>query len=536
MQLQSSTKRRTGAWMRRVFAGMLALVIAPAAIAHAGTAPDPQPPIDAGIELGAVPSTPDFAATRVISLKEALEIACAENIDLALARADEAVAGARADGAVYGLLPSLDLDAGASHARGLVQGVYGDFRDVDSESHRAGAAVAYGVNIGAQIKGIAAARNELSAAVFMRLDAEQRLMLRVVELYENLVLAAIGVNIADQTVADSTEFEHIASVRAKGGVGLGADAARTHALLAESRQRLVQARTVWKDTSVRLAVTLRLDPWVVLNPAVERHTVWSLVSPGDFRHLEECARRRPDVESARRIAEAANDHLNRAWWDLLGPRITAEARYSGIGGRGDAALTDAWSRASTAAGSVGRSVFAWENVANAAPGNLGPALSGAVGSGGRAAAAYQSLLESPAENYGFNGRTNLGISLNWSLSFAKTAAIREGRRVKEQAALRATQLEEAAAGEVVAASHDLQGASEQIMLAQEELSASSDNHRMHLARLQAGIALVLEVVDAQDAIERARLHLARYITDCNLAQARMLAAAGLIGQVMHGHP
>lgn len=66
-----------------------------------------------------------------------------------------------------------------------------------------------------------------------------------------------------------------------------------------------------------------------------------------------------------------------------------------------------------------------------------------------------------------------------------------------------------------------------IEFALDELEAEM-NHRISQSRFREGTAIALEVLDAQQVIAQARLNLARHVVDFNLAQARLLAAAGLI--------
>ena len=75
---------------------------------------------------------------------------------------------------------------------------------------------------------------------------------------------------------------------------------------------------------------------------------------------------------------------------------------------------------------------------------------------------------------------------------------------------------------------DLAAASDRIPLAGEGLRAATDTLRLSEARFQAGTAIALEVLDAQDLLAQARFNLARAIVEFNTAQARLLAASGTI--------
>ncbi|MBI2432042.1 MAG: TolC family protein [Candidatus Hydrogenedentes bacterium] len=481
-------------------------------------------------------STPSTDTTRTIGLAEAIQLALASNLDLALSRAQHEVAEARSSMASKALLPTFEVGGGVTRTDGMVQGAFGDFRDVDARGVTGGLAAGLRLNIGARVYEAMAARRDEDAALLDSLNAQQQLVLRVVELYENLVLSKVALDINQQLVESSQEFEHIASVRHEGGIGLGADVARAQANLAASRQQLVQSENLWRTTSVRLAVVLRFEPSVLLVPAETALEPWQLPPAATESAYPDLATQRPDVESLRTRAEAAEQLVRARWWDLVAPELNVEWRLSGIGGEGHKASPETGPAVSSAAGSAGRSVAAWQNAADAlaTPGaNTFAALSSAAGSGGRSFYAYRNLFGSTRQEEDFERQERYGIWLNWSLSFAKFDRIREQRATAEIAGLRADRAEEAAIAEVHQAQYDIQSAMQALALANDEVAASETSHRLSRARFTAGTAIAFEVLDAQDALADARLKVARYSADLNLAQARLLTAAGLIDGNFH---
>ncbi|MBI2434952.1 MAG: TolC family protein [Candidatus Hydrogenedentes bacterium] len=381
------------------------------------------------------------------------------------------------------------------------------------------------MNIGEQVKELAALRKELDAAVFNTLAAEQRLIFRVVELYENLVLSKVGVNIASQLVSDAESFEHIARVRAEAGVGLGSDVARAEANAAASKSRLEEAREVWRQTSVLMAVVLRKDSAVLLDPADNDMEEWTVAERHGAQKPEEIAKNRPDVEALRQESQVAENRVQASRWGLFGPKLIAEARLSGVGGHGERSLSDRGDVLSNAAGSASRAATSWQNVL---PEGSTTPLTTAFGSFGRAFYDYRDVFREADQNVGLEGRTNLAVGLVWTFSFNKRDRLRELKVRKESDQLRAQQLEERATGEVRSAQSAMESSSKRIRFAENELEAAETNRRIALARFREGTAIALEVLDAQQAIAQARLNLARHVVDHNLAQARLLAAAGVI--------
>lgn len=494
------------------------------------------PPVDqkAAQEASALPveegSLPE--QTRSIGLSEAIQMALESGLDLALSRAQHEAAQARAAAATKAFVPALDVGGGVARTDGLVQGSFGDFRDVNSRSVTAGTALGLRINIGALVYEAIAARRDADAALLDSMAAQQQLILHVIELYENLVLAQVARDVSQQLVKSSEEFEHIASERYNAGVGTGADAARAQANLAANRQQLVQAENLWNNTSVRLAVVLRLDPEVLLVPLDTTIEPWQLPPGIESDAYAEDASNRPDVEAARQRADASHQLARARWWNLVAPELTTEWRLTGVGGEGSKARTETGPALSSAAGSAGRSVSAWQNAAGAlaTPGaDPFPALSSAAGSGGRAFYAYRNFLGTTQQDVdGLERQERYGIWLNWNLSFAKADRIREQRAAARIADLKAAKAEDAAVAEVRQAQHDIQSAGQLIALSKDEITAAETNHRLGLARFTAGTAIAFEVLDAQDTLAGARLKLARYTTELNIAQARLLAAAGTI--------
>ncbi len=419
-----------------------------------------------GIAVKLNESTPSemSAVIQKIGLADILDEALSGNIDLALARAEEEIAKRRvqtADGRFY---PRLELGGGASNTDGRVQASFGNLRDVNFNTFDPGGAVTYDLNLGAEIYRAMAVRRELDEALYERLSVEQRLLVRVTELYQDLVLGKVGVQIASAQVADSERVAGIARSRFAASLGTETDVARAEASLALVRQQRVVLRNIWENASIRLAVVLRRLPSVLLEPAEETLAPRGL-APADAAWRPEMeARRRPDVESARFALAAADQRASEAWWNLLGPAIRAEVRETFIGD----------------------------------------------------------------QIHDLNDRFDHGVFVQWEFSVDGFGRVKESQAEKDAAGLRLAQVEDRAIGEVASARREIRAAADRIPLANDGLEAAQTSLRLSLARFEAGTAILLEVLEAQDSIARARLNLARAIAAFNVAQVRLLAAAGRI--------
>jgi len=335
--------------------------------------------------------------------------------------------------------------------------------------------LSYQRNIGAQLFSAAATDRLVADATLRRLAARQRLLLRVTELYQQLVLAKIAVQIGARLVKDSGQFVSVVAARAASGVGLGSAVERAKAKVAADRQRLIIARAAWERTSVALAVVLRLDPAVLLEPTEKTLTPLALAHARDAARAAES---RPDVEAARRRAAAANQRGSAAWWRLLAPELRALA--------GPVLLTPAF------------------NVGATQPGIATDTRAGA--------------------------RFEYAAFLMWTISLDSIGRIRERAAQSKAAALVARQTAERAVGEARAAERAVLAAARRIPVARHGLSAAESNLNISMARFRAGTAIALEVFDAQDTLAQARLALARAIVSFNTAQLALLAATGAISR------
>lgn len=264
--------------------------------------------------------------TQSISLTTALDEALAQNLDLAVARADEQIARAGRFSADSRLYPGLEAGFFARRLDGQVQGSFGDLQDVAFSTYQGGAALVYQANIAAELMRAFAARQRVQAAHFDQLESEQRLLLRVVELYQGLLLASAAVQITQDVVEGSERFLDIVRARVEGGLALGADVARAEAKLAADKQDLVQSRNLLVDAGTRLAVVVRRDVDTVLLPVEERLAPASYERPSSRDPQD-----RPDVQAAHRRVGAAERFASSARWAFFSPELRLALGYFQIG-------------------------------------------------------------------------------------------------------------------------------------------------------------------------------------------------------------
>ena len=403
--------------------------------------------------------------TRLINMVEALDIALADNPQLALARAEAQVARGRRR-AVKGslLVPSLAFGAEVGRTDGRVQGSFGALMDVTFSTYQGGVGLIYRVNVGAQVNAAIAETRELEAATLQALSAEQQLLLRVSELYQNLMLATVGVLIAEELIESGEQFLSIVRARAAGGMAQGSEVARAEAGLAADRQQMIQVRNLRNAISVDLSVVLRLDPRTRLEPADARLKPERFLDPDSGDTVRPGTEVRPDVRAAWQRAAAARRQSQAAWWNIFSPELRAEASRFQIGRTSD----------------------------------------------------------------DLEGRNEWRTTLLWTISPMGVGELQQRRAEEETARLRSVRTEDRARGEIIRAKQDLTAARLSIPVAGQGLKAAADSRRLSEARFKAGTAIALEVLDAQEVLADARFNLARAIVEYNAAQARLLAATGMI--------
>jgi outer membrane protein TolC len=277
----------------------------------------------------ALPATAGEGLARIISLEEAMRIATVQGLDVALARADAEVAKAKTRVARSGLFPELEAGAAASRRDGTVQGSFGDSRDVAFSTYEPSAALVYRKNVAAEIFRASSSAFEEEAALLERADTEQVVALRVAELYHGLLAAKAGLRIAEQLERDNVLLSRVVSAREEAGITSGSDGARAAARLAAARQEVITARRLRDQASIGLAVALRLDPGVPLEPMEERLDVASHAGTTGWDATARAARRPAVVASERRV-RAADRARSGATWDLLAPSLSAELRRSWV--------------------------------------------------------------------------------------------------------------------------------------------------------------------------------------------------------------
>lgn len=401
-----------------------------------------------------------------IDLPTALRLATANNLDIAEAKAQVLEAKGNSNAADGGLIPGVSLFFGYARTDGTLQGTFGDLGSAAFNTLNPGVIVGFSLNPGEAIFNALAAHRIVDATRANESVVTQDVLLNVAEEYYDLVEAQAKVKVAEKAVSDSKTLLQIAKVLEKEGIAPGADVVRAQAKLSSDEQALIRAQNEFREASINLAQTLKLDSSVTLFPQDKEIRQITLVNP-EIR-LDELINaafeKHPELRRASQEIKAADDEKSGAWLSALGPQVLLEAQASGIG-----------------------SDF----------GNIGERE------------IYQALV-------GFR------ISAS-SYGQIKAASARLGRaqvldeRTREQIRAR-----------VVKAHDEALSGKEEIIPTQKEVEAAEESLKLSQVRFKKGLGLAVEVIQAEDALANARLNYIKAIVDYNKAQARLLNALGEI--------
>ncbi|MBL9186881.1 MAG: TolC family protein [Opitutaceae bacterium] len=272
-----------------------------------------------------------------IDLATALRLAGAQNLDVAVAQERLAEAEAAHEQARQKFFPWISPGVAWRRHDGRLQDVVGNMLDTRKQSLGLGVTIAAQVDVGeAYYQSLAAKQLTRAASESLnarRLEAVAQAAAGYFELAR--AQAAVGAASEAQRVADSYAAEVRNGVIA--GVASAGDAARAEAQSARNRTLAATAAEQRAIAAARLATMLRLPPATDLQPREGELAPLTLfpaeVTPGAL--IAQALARRPEINQAGAISEAAATQAKAARVGPLLPSVGASAQVGGLrGGRG----------------------------------------------------------------------------------------------------------------------------------------------------------------------------------------------------------
>lgn len=416
----------------------------------------------------------DPARSQPIDLATALRLAGVNNLDLATVRAAERQAKAANDAATLRFFPYLTIGQTYARRTGLDQATAGTMQDVYKQLYHRGGTVGVGVDLGAAVFGKLAAR-QLQTAAEHALDAQRNnTLLAAADAYFDLVNAAAAVGIDEEAVRISQDYEDQLQRAVAIGLTNRSEELRVAVQTRQAEVRLRAARGVEHADAAALAAVLHLDPTIELTPA-ERLVVPATLVPLD-QSVDELVRRalmrRPELQASGAAVSAAEHARTAAKYGPLIPSVGAAATYEGTRGGANGALD-----------------------------------------------AYQ-----PTHDYvvGLSWRIGPGGLFDFSRTEAADASL-DRRRIADE------KLRQGITQQVVDAFGAAQTARDQMALAREGVQLAQRSLDLSMQRKEFGVYKVIEIIQAQQDLTRARTSYADTLALYAKAQYALAQATGTVG-------
>jgi len=407
-----------------------------------------------------------------IDLPAALRLAGAQNLDVQIARQWLREAEAQRTSALEQFFPWIAPGVGYHRRDGVAQSVpSGIISDAHFQSYYPGVTLAAQVDLGDAIYKSLAAKQLVKASDQVLEAQRQDTILNAAQGYFELTKSKALVEVVNDALRTSQDYQQQLHEAVAAGIAFKGDELRVQTQTKNYQIALRQAVEQQRVTGVDLARILHLDARVELLPQDAGLTRVTLIEPATAVNalVERALQSRPELKQNQALISAARESKKGAVYGPLIPSLGAQVFAGGLGGGPDG----------------GPSNFGAE-------GDYLVGMSWRIGPGG--------LFDS--------GRVRA--------SNARLAA----------AELGGAKLQDDITSQVVAGWTRLQSLSDQIVLAEGNLASASETLRLTRERKQFGVGVVLEDIQAEQELERARSQYVSALAEFNKAQYTLSRAVG----------
>jgi outer membrane protein TolC len=410
-------------------------------------------------------------STFPIDLVTALRLAGARNLDVQLARTAVQDAHANYYSAVERFLPTFVPAASYLHHTGRDQRVEGPLIDVTKHNETAGVTALAEIPVGDALFQTLQTRQLLAAADAAQTAQEQDTQLTVAQQYLELVNAGALVEVVSQALAISQNYEQQLNEAVRIGTAFKGDAFRVQTQTRRLQLDLTRAKEQRRLAATRLAQTLHLDPLVDLIPAEREPAPLALadLNATPDALVRTALQNRPELTQTGSLIAAAQQARRGA---LYGPLIPT------IGGR-------------------------------AFVGELGGGVGDTDVNGG------------PRREY--------GVGLSWKIGpggLFDLGRIKASNANLTVAEVKDEKMRDAIARQVVDGYTQVQSLFQQVRDARLNVSSAEETLRLTRGRKELGVGTVLEDIQAQQDLEKARSDLNTVVTQLNQQQYALLYSVG----------
>lgn len=412
-------------------------------------------------------------AGGTIDLPTALRLAGAGGLEVAIAREKVNEARAAGDAARARFFPWMAPAIVVRRHEANIQAVNGPVIDADKQSLAAGIALNAQVDLGETYYQNLVARQQVRASEAALAGRQREIVFRAASGYFDLARARAAVVANEEAWRVATR--HTEQIDATTGAGLTfqGDAARVRAARERAELAVVRARTEQRVAAARLAELLRLDPAVDLVPADSDLVPLEVAKSGDdlAALISRALARRPELDEAAARLEVARTQRRAATKGPLIPTLGAQASLGGLGG----------GQGSTSLG------------------------------------------------HDFDTSADYSLGLSWRIGpgglFDKNRQ-RETAARERQGELEQEKVRDAIRRQVVEQHARLQSLAAQVEVARRALAAADQAARLSRQRRETGVSAVLEDLQAEEELARARRDYLATVADCNQAQYALRYAVG----------
>ncbi len=433
----------------------------------------------AGVAVSAQDSAPPAQKTElpkrgdacIVDLPTVLRLAHAQNLDVQIARERLAEAKANRTSATWQFFPYISPGISYRKHEGRVQSVEGDVFDASKGSYTPGVTLGMQVDLGEAYYRELAARQQVEGADQGIAAQQSTSALVAAQSYFDLLFAQAAADVARDALRISTNYQDQAEQAVDAGVAFRGDALRVKVQAQRNRLAIEQAEQQRKLASARLVEVLHLEPGMELVPENDEIVPLALVDTNAALKslVQQALANRAELKQSGASANAARLAAKGA---IYGPMVPT----------------------------IGAQVFA---------GGLGGGTGGDLGN--------------------FGDQQDYVVGLSWRIGpggMFDTGRTKATESRAKSSELLTEKLQADIARQVIEAAVKAQSLRRQIDIAHGALQSADDGLKLAQMRREFAVGVVLENIQAEQDLTRARLDYLSAIADYNKAQYQLKHAIG----------
>jgi outer membrane protein TolC len=413
----------------------------------------------------------DTNGVHLIDLPTTLRLAHARNLDIQIARSRLKEAQAVQESAREQFFPWLSPGVSYRRHQGQIQDVGGEILDVNKQSYGVGASLAAQVELGDAIYKSLAAKQLVTAADHDLESQRQESTLAAAQGYYDLTRAKALADVVREAVNISSDYQSQLHKAVAAGIAFKGDELRVQTQTERYQIALRQALEQQRVAAARLAQLLHLVSSIELVPRESDLVPLTLLEANAALDslVQQALNFRPELKRSEALVSAAREGKHGATYGPLIPSAGAEVFGGGLGGGKNDSL-----------------------------GNFGPT---------------QDYFVGLAWRIGPGGLFDFG-------------RIHAGQARLQTAELHSEKLRDEITRQVVESHTRVQSLFDQLGTGKQNLATASETLRLTRERKQFGVGIVLEDIQAQQELTRAKSDYLTTVAEYNKAQYALSWAVG----------